>query len=93
MRLFSRRDNPDENPMVMDIDYGYINTSVGSVGQDKEFSSSKYGIQSFGIDRFESLSRVARFDVSTYNPEYPNMLTFVIDGLPTSNQDLPPGTV
>ena len=91
MRLFSRRNNPNEDPFEMIYSYGSINMSVGVTNN---YSRANYGIQSFGIDRFSSGSRVARFNVKTYGPyNNPNMLSFVLNGLPTSASDMPTGTV
>lgn len=92
MRLFTRRNNPDEDPLKLNYSYGSIDMSVGI--KTNNYSGAKYGVESFGIDRWGSGSRVARFDVSTYGPfSNPNMLSFVLDGLPTSASNLSTGTV
>lgn len=91
MRLFSRKYNPNEDPFEMKYSYGSIDMSIGVTNN---FSRANYGIQSFGIDRFVSGSRVAQFNVKTYGPiGNPNMLAFELNGLPTSDSGLPLGTV
>lgn len=90
MRLFSRGHNPADL-FEMKYSYGSINMSVGVTNN---FSRAIYGIQSFGIDRYVSGSRVAQFSVSPYGPfTNPNMLSFELTGLPTSASGLPTGTV
>ena len=92
MRLFARRYNSDEDPMMMSYYYGSIDMSVGVMTDD--LSRAQYGIESFNIERFSSGSRVARFNVSTYGTfNNPNMLLFELEGLPTSDANIPTGTV
>ena len=91
MRLFARRNNSDEDPLKMYYSYGTIHMAVGV---PPDFSRAEYGLQNFGVDRFKSGSRVARFEVRTYGPfNNPDSLTFVLNGLPTSDSDIPSGTV
>lgn len=91
MRLFSRKTNPNDDPFEMKFSYGTIDMSLGVTNN---YSKANYGIQSFGIDRFRSGSRVAQFDVKTYGPPgNPDKLAFILYGLPTSDSGLPSGTV
>jgi hypothetical protein len=72
LRLFSRRNNPNENPFEMKYSYGSINMYMGPTEHSLR---ANYGIQSFGVEKFSSGSMVARLEVRTYGPVgNPNML-------------------
>jgi hypothetical protein len=92
MRFFTRRyNNPNEDPLKMYYSYGTIHMAVGS---PPDYSRATYGLENFKVDRFKSGNRVARFEVQTYGDfSNPDMLTFVLEGLPTSDSGLPSGTV